>query len=651
MTTQRTIDFRDNAHPYAPDSEDYYFSTEDGAKESEYVFLRHNDLPHRMRHTPAMCITELGFGLGLNFCVTLNEWQQHAKPGAMLDYIGIEHTPPMADDLIRALARWPELTPYVDALCRDYPPPIPGVHRLVYPQWRVRLTLYITTAAEALTQMTAPVDAWYLDGFAPAKNPSMWHPDLFQSMQQLSHPHTTFSTYTAASAVATGLRAAGFHVTKTTGFGKKRHMLHGQLNTPSTQPRSQPWFALPNSPTPTRVAIIGGALAGMSCAHALAARGIHTQVFEAHAASSSAQQSAPAALLKPHPSVQPSPMDAYINQGFLHSNRVLSQLQRDQAQADFPLQHGAIEISQDPHKQAQQQRLVDLRDFDTDFVQYLDAPTLSAHCRVELPTAGLYFPTAKTLSPRALITQLQQASATYCDVIHHCRIMTLQRQQDGWTLIDQDENKRGPFSHIILANGHAAQQFCVSQHLPLTALPGQLSLYTTVPSLSPVSMALCYGGYLLPQLNQQHVLGASFRYDTCSTAQRDQDHQHNLNRLHTHLPALAQVLANKPHHTYVGTRTVSPDKMPLVGPLIAPTDFATCYARIAHGDTRASYPPSPYLPGLFVSAAHGSRGLASCLLAADIIAAMLTQTPLPIPQTTLAAIHPSRFLLKQLKRH
>ena len=70
----------------------------------------------------------------------------------------------------------------------------------------------------------------FLDGFAPAKNPEMWTPELFQAIRRLSDHGTTVATFTAAGIVRNGLKAAGFDIKKTKGFGRKRHMVCGEID-------------------------------------------------------------------------------------------------------------------------------------------------------------------------------------------------------------------------------------------------------------------------------------------------------------------------------------------------------------------------------------------------------------------------------------
>lgn len=208
-------------HPRSPQHDDGYYAGPDGLAESRYVFLAANQISAR----PApLTVGEIGFGTGLNFLAT---WL--ARPTGYLHFISVEKQPLSPADLARALVAWPELTTLAAVLAGDYPPLRPGWHERAWEQGRVRLSLWFGEALEGLRDWpVASVDAWYLDGFAPARNRDAWSLELFQQLAARSHPeHTTFATFTAAGQVRRDLAQAGFRVEKQPGFGRKREMIRG----------------------------------------------------------------------------------------------------------------------------------------------------------------------------------------------------------------------------------------------------------------------------------------------------------------------------------------------------------------------------------------------------------------------------------------
>ncbi len=214
---------------FSKEFDDVYFSTGDGLQEKRHVFLDNNHLPsHWDGITGNFTIIETGFGTGLNFFAAMQLWQQSNTKDATLHYISIEKYPLSADDIKQAMAQWPELAPYVNWLIESgYNPKAGKPIKLM--NGKITLTLLFDDINNALPQITDKADAWFLDGFAPSKNPDMWSDNLYQHMRRLSSTGSTFATYTSAGAVRRGLIAHGFTVEKATGFGKKRDMLRGTI--------------------------------------------------------------------------------------------------------------------------------------------------------------------------------------------------------------------------------------------------------------------------------------------------------------------------------------------------------------------------------------------------------------------------------------
>jgi len=210
MQDQRgRLEWRADDVPVSTRFDDPYFSLDDGLAETRHVFLRGNRLPERLRD--GFHVAELGFGTGLNFLATLQAWRQAGVRGA-LHYTAFEAYPLAQDAQQRALARFAGLPLEALAGATD-----------------VRLTVVEGDARETLPDWEGRADAWYLDGFSPAKNPELWQPDLMVQVARHTAPGGTAATYTAAGFVRRGLAAAGFAVHRAPGFGRKRHMSPAHL--------------------------------------------------------------------------------------------------------------------------------------------------------------------------------------------------------------------------------------------------------------------------------------------------------------------------------------------------------------------------------------------------------------------------------------
>jgi tRNA 5-methylaminomethyl-2-thiouridine biosynthesis bifunctional protein len=214
--------------PFASAFQDVYFSSDNGLLETNYVFLQGNNLATRWQqhNFQTFTITETGFGTGLNFLCAAKLWLETAPKDAVLNFISVEKYPLTLQDITTALKLWPELSALSLPLLNQYATLMDAKNIRLYHN-RIQLSLLIGDATEQLSHLQNKTDAWFLDGFSPAKNPDMWQPALFEQMARLSHPNTTFATFTSAGMVRRGLISAGFKVNKREGFGKKRETIDG----------------------------------------------------------------------------------------------------------------------------------------------------------------------------------------------------------------------------------------------------------------------------------------------------------------------------------------------------------------------------------------------------------------------------------------
>lgn len=214
--------WRDGDIPVSSRFDDPFFSLENGVAETEHVFLAGNDLPARFG--PGFHIAELGFGTGLNLLVAWEAWTASGQSGP-LHFTSFEAYPMHPDDMARAHAAFPAFGGKRDALAACWRQG-GGVFELP----GLRLNVVVGDARETLPRWDGAADAWFLDGFAPAKNPELWAHELLQQVGAHTAPGGTFATYTAAGFVRRSLADAGFDVQRTPGYGRKRHMSVGTLH-------------------------------------------------------------------------------------------------------------------------------------------------------------------------------------------------------------------------------------------------------------------------------------------------------------------------------------------------------------------------------------------------------------------------------------
>lgn len=224
-TRALALEWIDGDMPYSPAFGDHFYCREDGRAECGHVFLAGNGLPDRWAAGGAFAIGELGFGTGLNFCETWRVWKQVAAPGA-LHFMSFELHPMDHASIAKALSRWPEIDAEREALVERWPLQPEGVIGLKLDE-HVRLTVICGDAFANLAESPLAFDAWYLDGFAPSRNPAMWSQEILRAVHDHSRPGGTFATYAAAGFVRRNLIAAGFDVERRPGFAGKREMLCG----------------------------------------------------------------------------------------------------------------------------------------------------------------------------------------------------------------------------------------------------------------------------------------------------------------------------------------------------------------------------------------------------------------------------------------
>jgi tRNA 5-methylaminomethyl-2-thiouridine biosynthesis bifunctional protein len=650
--TSPLIDWQDG-QPVSRRFGDVYFSRNSGLEETRHVFLEGNGLGERwgtLAPRGRFTIGETGFGTGLNFAAAWALWDEIAPKGARLRYVSVERYPLPPADISRTLGLWPELARYREALLAQWTEVAPGWHRFVFGGGRVLLTLLAGDVRTVLPRLDGRVDAWFLDGFAPAKNPEMWEAVVLGEVARLSASGATCATYTVAGEVRRGLEAAGFAVEKTPGFGRKREMLRGVLRTPPHATWRAPWFARPAPHAADRRAIvIGAGLAGTSTAASLAARGWGVTLLDRHdtlaAEASGNPQGALYARLSPHATA----LTELATAGLEYTARSLPVFGLERGVDFDPC--GVVQLEYDGSERLRQSRLA-AQGWPTGFLARLDRGDASARTGIAVPSGGLLFPRAGWVRPPALCRALATHPAIQIALSRPA--LELRRTSDGWEVRDHTRAiAKAPVVVIAASGGSAA--FDQTAHLPLRLIRGQLTLVPETPGSRMLQSVLCGEGYIAPAVDGAHSLGATHKFRDASTGVTAAEHTENLAKLAALAPALYATLgADRLDPARLAGRAAlrcsSPDYLPIIGPLVDAKRFATVYERLSHDATLEVDAPSPWLDGLYANTAHGSRGLVTAPLSGELLAAYLDDEPAPLPAPVTEAVHPSRFLLRRLVR-
>lgn len=603
--------------PRSPHFDDVYFSGE-GLAETRHVFLDGNELNARM-NAPRLSVGELGFGTGLNFLASWDAWLRAQKPdGARLSFLSFEAFPLSPGDMTRAHEAWPELETLSARLRSALPPAHPGFHVRTFGD--VSLTLYYGDAKVGLARAEGGVDAWFLDGFAPTKNPDLWSEEIFRALARLSNTNATFSTFTVAGHVRRGLESAGFTWEKRPGFGRKKEMLAGRLETPPQETKREPWLSAAKPLAPgARIAVIGAGIAGASLAHALTARGFRPCLHEASAPASGASGN-PGGLIMPRLDVGDTPEGAFHSLAYVHTLGLLTAL----GESVFAPCGVVYHATTDRERERQEKLLAQ---------KALPQGWIESHAQ------GLFFPQGGVVDPPAFVRALIGDTRVIKE-----RVKDLSQTPTGWRVIS-DKNETD-FDAVVITNGLDALRFAEAQKLPLSGSAGQIDWF---PDASPPAHAHAFGPYAAPCPKGGALIGATYAPVAIGAEARftPEATDSNIAAVARTMPEVAASLDAKKSSPRASVRCTTPDRLPVSGPLPDWDFYSGAYDGLRTGKQQ-DYPPGQMRPGLYILTGLGSRGLVTAPYAAALLAAELSGAP--ADAIIGQALHPARFFIRDLKR-
>lgn len=668
-TDHAKVHFNEQGTPVADDFDDVYFSNDSGIDETMHVFMAANRLPARwLTHQHShFVIAETGFGTGLNCLVAMQAFAEFRKnnpnhPLKRLYIISTEKFPLQKEDLQAALAHFKAVAKPADALLAQYPCALSGCHRLQLNSFDTTLDIWMGDIHASLPQWHAPlhglVDAWFLDGFAPSKNPDMWTDALFEQMARLSKKETTFATFTAAGIVKRGLQDAGFDIQKVKGFGRKREMLAGHYagckqQDASRFPRDWPYARFEAAPltTDSHVAVVGGGLAGAASALALVSRGIRVTLITRAGILADGASGNPQGGFYPQLHATPSPASQIQAHSFLYARRAYQQLAAHYA---YPHQWcGVLQMDFTDEVAARHQKLTDNQYWPAALIQKIDARQASEIAGIPLTCGGIFTAEGGWLSPPDLVEAMikQAKDSTLLTVLTDHAVSQIE-SADAVTLHIEHLEAPLSFDHVVLATGADSVSSLLSDVLPLRPVRGQVEAMpadgTTPGKLQTV---LCHKGYLTPQTDGRQALGSTYVKGDMNTEVRANETQQNIE---THKKALNSQSWVEDIQTdgvaRAAIRLGLPDHQVVCGSLPATLEQQPAWRELAKGK-RLSTMPRPPAHRIHVLTGLGSRGLTTAPLMADVLASQLCHHPLPLPEALLQAISPQRFIIRNAIRN
>ena len=653
------IHFNQENTPVSDKFDDVYFSNQDGLAETHYVFLEGNQLWERwVNYQEAhFVIAETGFGTGLNFFAVTTLFREFRQkhpdsPLKRLYFISFEKYPLLLDALQQAHLAYPQFSHLAQHLQQHWLNPIQGCYRFHFDE--TTLDLWFGDVAENLPQlgdyMNSKIDAWFLDGFAPSKNPDMWNEQLYQQMFRFTKPQGTFATFTAASAVRKGLENAGFNIKKRKGFGKKRECLSGQKTQEKPTALSTPWFhSQPANLKEQDIAIIGGGIASLCTAISLVKRGAKITIYcEDEQTALNASGNKQGAFYPQLSDDNERNIRFYIH-AFAYGHQFLQWA--IQQQIEFEHEFCGVALCAYNEKTESKLNKITELNLPSDLYQSLNQTELSEKVGLPLPFGGAFIPQGAWLAPR----QLVQHTFAFLEK-QGVQIKTLQKVtalsqiENGWQ-ITTAENETFCHEVVVLANGHKLTDFEQTQKLPLYPVRGQVSQIPTSENLLKLKTVLCYDGYLTPvdQAKTSHCIGASHVRDNATREFSLTEQQENQQKIQQNIPEeWTKEVDTSGNLARIGVRCSVRDLTPMMGAvphfLAQQVQYQNLFNLRRH---KQPVEQAGNYPNLYLIGALGSRGLTSAPFLGETLASLIYGEPLPMSEDLIHNLMPNRSWVRR----
>ena len=525
----------------------------------------------------------------MNFLITCKVWLENTKPESVLNFFSFDKYLFRLEDFQKIISINSELNEYCQELEAFYPKNITGVQRIPLFSGRVVLNLIIGDIIETRDYLKSlsSIDAWYLDGFSPPKNPELWSEELLKEVHSSCHSNTTFSTYTSSGLVKNNLTRAGFSFSKVDGFSNKRHMLVGDAETDAKR----------NEAIRGNVAVIGSGIAGCSLSYALAKRGLKVDLFEKYESICSGASNHELLVTYPKLSAHDTPYGRFNLQSFVYATRFY-----DQLNSEGWNKTGVMVLNHDADSNKKNKSLLEKRS-DGLIFKNLNEKEVSSKTGIELNYQGLLYEDAGYIFPKEICKAL--INSPNINLFTSAKIENLKINEGLASFkIDKEIHE---YEYICLCTGSDTDSLI---HLDgFSKKRGQVSHIESNEILNNIKLPICAKGYLSPKKGDIHIVGSSYS-NLEHLKLNEEEHLDNLEKLKIITKQPTSVNSGK-----AGFRAVAKDHMPIVGKI----------------------------NGVFLNTCHGSRASVSAPISAEIIASLITGTAPPLEKRELKALSPLRF--------
>ena len=568
-----------------------YSSAKGAVAECNHVFIKGNNLNERFKNleeNSKFYIGEIGFGIGINFLTTCKSWLNHTKQNQVLEFYSFDKYLFRLRDFKKLNISCPDLKEYISELELSYPRNIQGVQKISLFDGRIILNLIIgeINSTQEYIKLMNKVDAWYLDGFSPSKNPDLWSKKLFKSIHKSCHEKTTFSTYTSSGLVKNNLTESGFNHNREEGFSEKRHMLKGNVDT-----------QLKKNTSNTKVAVIGSGIAGCILSYTLAKKGIEVDLYEKSDNICSGASSHELLVTYPRLSAHDTSFGSFTLHSYIFATNFYERLKTDAWKRT-----GVIILNHDAASEKRQSSLLEKR-ADGEIYRFIDHDEASDISGIDIKFNGLIYEDAGYILPEEMCKFLIESPKIKVFTSSHVKNITKNKETVNLNIGKQEFE----YQNVCLCTGSDTSEIFDIDGIGIKR--GQVTHIESLDSISKIKLPVCAKGYISPRVNNIHLVGSSYS-DSVDNDLSEDDHLYNLNNLKLVIDEEMNVVSGQTGH-----RAVSKDHMPVVGKK----------------------------NGIFINTCHGSRASVTAPISAEIIASMITGEAPPLMGRELKSLSPERF--------
>ena len=471
--------------------DDIYFDKTDGVKEKEHVYLNANDLANRIKLSDKLCIAELGFGTGLNFILTWRLWKKNRKPNSSLTYISFEKDPLSKKEMIRVYKKFKELNDFSDQLIQKLTDNYKTNRTIYFKSENINLIL-IYDDFSLLTNFDFKADIWFLDGFAPSKNPEVWDNSYYKNIYNRTNLKGSLSTFTSSGLVRRGLALAGFSVTKVSGFGQKREMLKAIKIEPDIKLKVNLNYENTIGP----VAIIGAGISGASLAYAFRKRNIECYIVEKSSNVASGASGNKLALQMPKMTADNSPYGLMSLEAFTFSRNLAKELKA------APRSDGLILLPSRDREIIKFKKLLE-SGWPNDLIQsYTD----KINCfNID---NYIYMRSSGIVDNIKFIKRLIDG----VKIFFNFNVTKIKSTKNNSKIIHNEQGNVLNAQTVIWANGYNITDIC--DKIPIEPVSGQVTFLKSNPQTSKLKLNFSYGQFFSQSFRGYHQIGSSFNRNT-----------------------------------------------------------------------------------------------------------------------------------------